>query len=230
MDSSVGEVVASGLADLFDTNSGTTYGASVAGSVVKEIADNAAASGTGVISNKLGALAGSGENTVLGILKSMARSDVAAPSDVGGTFDPATDSEEALSGTLATVLASTSLIAAAGSVTVVSPVSADGTKITIVKGDDYYNADSRALEFTFTGATLTGTTVKIHISQRGTSLLTVTGVVTAATTCYFELTAAQTTALRVDTLSFAVVQTLASAHVSTLLADGIFIVKPDASP
>ncbi len=45
MDSSVSAIVASGLADLFDTNSGTTYASAVAGSVVKEIADNAGGSG-----------------------------------------------------------------------------------------------------------------------------------------------------------------------------------------
>lgn len=36
---------AAGLADLFDTDSGTTYASAVAGSVVKEIADNAAGGG-----------------------------------------------------------------------------------------------------------------------------------------------------------------------------------------
>lgn len=38
-------VSAAGLADFFDTNSGTTYASAVAGSVVKEIADNAAGGG-----------------------------------------------------------------------------------------------------------------------------------------------------------------------------------------
>jgi len=38
---SVDEIQVSALADLFNTNSGTTYGAAVSGSVVKEIADNA---------------------------------------------------------------------------------------------------------------------------------------------------------------------------------------------
>lgn len=37
----IGGLTAGALADMFDTNSGTTYGAAVAGSVVKEIADNA---------------------------------------------------------------------------------------------------------------------------------------------------------------------------------------------
>jgi hypothetical protein len=41
---SVDEIQASAVADLFNTDSGTTYGAAVAGSAVKEIADNAGGS------------------------------------------------------------------------------------------------------------------------------------------------------------------------------------------
>lgn len=41
---SVGTIATSGLADLFDTDSGTTYASAVSGSVVKEIADNAGGS------------------------------------------------------------------------------------------------------------------------------------------------------------------------------------------
>lgn len=43
----IGGFAAAALSDLFDTNSGTTYGAAVAGSVVKEIADNASGGGGG---------------------------------------------------------------------------------------------------------------------------------------------------------------------------------------
>lgn len=41
----VTEIQAAALADMFNTDSGTTYGAAVAGSVVKEVADNAGGSG-----------------------------------------------------------------------------------------------------------------------------------------------------------------------------------------
>ena len=44
MDVSVSAIVAAALADLFDTDSGTVYASAVAGSVVKEIADNAGGS------------------------------------------------------------------------------------------------------------------------------------------------------------------------------------------
>jgi len=41
----IGGLTAAALADMFDTDSGTTYASAVAGSVVKEIADNAASTG-----------------------------------------------------------------------------------------------------------------------------------------------------------------------------------------
>jgi hypothetical protein len=45
---------------------------------------------------KLGAFTGSGINTVLGFLKALAGKTASAPSDMGGTFDPASDSLEAI--------------------------------------------------------------------------------------------------------------------------------------
>jgi hypothetical protein len=45
----------------------------------------------------LGAFTGTGVNTVLGFLRAMSRSDLAAPSDMGGTYDPVTDSLQAIS-------------------------------------------------------------------------------------------------------------------------------------
>jgi hypothetical protein len=48
------------------------------------------------ILNRIGAFAGTGANTILGFLRAVMRKDVAAPSDVGGDYDPATDSQEAI--------------------------------------------------------------------------------------------------------------------------------------
>lgn len=45
---------------------------------------------------RLGAFTGSGVNTVLGFLKALGSKAASAPSDMGGTFDPATDSTEAI--------------------------------------------------------------------------------------------------------------------------------------
>jgi len=46
--------------------------------------------------NRVGSFTGSGVNTILGFLKSAFSKTATTPSDVGGTFDPATDSLEAL--------------------------------------------------------------------------------------------------------------------------------------
>jgi len=45
---------------------------------------------------RLGAWTGTGVNTVLGAFKALLSKTASAPSDIGGTFDPATDSTEAL--------------------------------------------------------------------------------------------------------------------------------------
>jgi len=49
------------------------------------------------IMNRLGAWTGSGVNTILGAFKALLSKDASAPSDIGGTFDPAADSTEAVS-------------------------------------------------------------------------------------------------------------------------------------
>jgi hypothetical protein len=48
------------------------------------------------ILNRLGAWTGTGVNTILGAFKALLSKTAAAPSDIGGTFDPAADSTEAI--------------------------------------------------------------------------------------------------------------------------------------
>lgn len=48
------------------------------------------------IAGRLGSWTGSGVNTLLGAFQALLSKAAAAPSDIGGTFDPATDSTEAL--------------------------------------------------------------------------------------------------------------------------------------
>jgi len=57
--------------------------------------DNVTAIETSILA-KIGAFTGTGVNTILGFLRAIARKDVAAPSDMGGDYDPATDSQEAI--------------------------------------------------------------------------------------------------------------------------------------
>lgn len=46
------------------------------------------------VNSAIGGFSGSGNNTILGVLKAIASKAAATPSDIGGTFDPATDSLE----------------------------------------------------------------------------------------------------------------------------------------
>jgi hypothetical protein len=56
---------------------------------------NTATTNSTTILSRLGAFTGSGVNTVLGFFKALFRKDASTPSDIGGTFDPSTDSQEA---------------------------------------------------------------------------------------------------------------------------------------
>lgn len=55
-----------------------------------------AAENTDTILDRLGAWAGSGDNTVLGAINALASKTAPLPSDIGGTFDPASDSLQAI--------------------------------------------------------------------------------------------------------------------------------------
>ena len=60
------------------------------------VAPLATAANQTTILNRLGAWTGSGVNTLLGAFKALLSKTASAPSDIGGTFDPAADSTEAI--------------------------------------------------------------------------------------------------------------------------------------
>jgi hypothetical protein len=127
------------------------------------------------------------------------------------------------SGTAGRVLGSLGVISAAQVVTV-SPVSADGSSVTIVRGDDYLAADARALDWTDAGnhwPDLTGATIAFT-ARRSPSVLTKAGsVVTpsgSSKSVRVELTAAETAALGTGPWNFDVQATLATtSHIVTLV-------------
>lgn len=123
--------------------------------------------------NRLGGWAGEGVNTVLGAFRALLRKDATLPSDIGGTFSPATDSVEAVQEKLAAVEEDTgttlpaaisaieagsggdataenqvAILAAlrAGAVTVESAVT-EGLDIEVVQYDDYLTANGRQLSW-----------------------------------------------------------------------------------
>jgi hypothetical protein len=88
--------------------------------------------------------------------------------------------------TLAAIKAKTDLLTAGATLTVVSPVSADGTSVDIVRGDSYLTADSNPLTMTITSDRLPSTlplstTVSLVLDRRSDPAATVslTGTVTA---------------------------------------------------
>jgi hypothetical protein len=111
-----------------------------------------------------------------------------------------------------------------GVVTVTGPVTAGGA-VTIVKGDDYFAADGRALEWQSADwPNLTGATITFRVLQqiRDDVLLTKAGsVVTPTGTAKVrtELTAAETGGLSAGGHRFEVVATLSSGRVATLVRD-----------
>lgn len=125
----VREMQDAALQHFFTVNSGTTYAGAVAGSVVKEITDNAASGSASTIADavwdelradhtvvgtfgeglgnlvlRIGIWTGTGVNTVLGGIQAICSKVASLVSDIGGTFDSSTDSLEALRDFLETVI------------------------------------------------------------------------------------------------------------------------------
>lgn len=148
----------------------------------------------------------------------------AALSAAGGAADPLTNAVPGAyaSGTAGYVLGAINPAA----VTVTSPVATDGTSITIIRGDDYANADGRA--FTFTGATwptLTAGSVALIVDVNGTAT-SYAGTVTGAQACRVEMTDTQTSALTPGAYDYDLQATLASGNIVTLV-QGLLLVTAD---
>lgn len=111
-------------------------------------------------------------------------------------------------------------------VTITSPVAADGTSITIVRGDDYLLTDNRALTFTgSTWQTLTGGSVTLKVNFAGT-VTSYAGTVTGAQACYVALTDAETAAMPLGTYDYDLEAVLSNASVITLV-QGSLLVQAD---
>jgi len=112
---------------------------------------------------------------------------------------------------------------------VLYPVASDGDTITLVQGDDYNNADGRALSWTDAASAwpaIAGAEVKLSLG----SALTITGTVVSATEVRFALTAAQTGALKVGRYEYDVQAKLATTNRIATLVRGTAIVVADVTP
>lgn len=116
----------------------------------------------------------------------------------------------------------------ASGVTIESPVTSDG-ELQLVSGDGYYNADSRALSFTYTGKpSFTGGTPTLILTVGGTSL-SKTGTVVSSTQIRFDLTEAETAMFTAPGKGiFATrIALVTSGNVVTLEIGTLIIKKPD---
>lgn len=75
-----------------------TFGSTVSGTATLVTAISSALT---TLTNRVGAWTGTGVNTVLGAFKAALSKSATVPSDIGGTFDPAADSTEAISEAIA---------------------------------------------------------------------------------------------------------------------------------
>lgn len=134
--------------------------------------------------------------------------------------------DEAIAGhlTAGTTGAKLNLIGTAA-YTVTSPVSSDGTAITIVRGDDYLLTDSRQLAFTSTGwPTITGATIKLRVKFGKTATITeYSATVTGAQACYVPLTTVQTAAMVPGVYKFDLQATLVNLSVVTLVQGALSV-------
>ena len=119
-----------------------------------------------------------------------------------------------------------------GHLTVTSPVSEDGTEVTVIAGDDYAAADGRALLWTlptsFTPADITGATVSFKVKHPDGTLTKTGGIVSATTPIQVkvELAAADTTGLDDGDYPFTLRVALAvSGRTITITRAGIFKVR-----
>lgn len=76
---------------VYEASTATVFAAGKFGKLFQDLATNQT-----TLLNRLGAWTGTGVNTVLGAFKALLSKAASVPSDIGGTFDPAADSTEAI--------------------------------------------------------------------------------------------------------------------------------------
>jgi hypothetical protein len=91
------EVANGSVLSLIMTSNGTTTNYVPADDALQSISDKVVTVDTSIatILARMGAFTGTGVNTILGFFLSLLKKDAVTPSDIGGTYDPATDSQEA---------------------------------------------------------------------------------------------------------------------------------------
>ena len=215
----VGDIVAAALAKFFSQDSGSTYAASVNGSVVKEIASNAATSSATIAAAVQTGMTAQGYtttragylDTLNGLVQAIWDKATSALTTVGSIGKLIVTNLDA---------AITSRAAAGVTVTVTSPVTQTGD-ISIEQGDDYDPDDGtgHTISWTITdGPDLTGATVTFK-TRRFSKACDVSGDVVTLT-----LTAAETASLSpTGGQKYEVEAALANGHIWSLVRGKITV-------
>lgn len=152
------------------------------------------------INSKVGAITGSGDNTVLGFFKALLSKAASVPSDIGGTFDPTTDSTEAIADSTASALAAidstvdsiklkTDLITVDG-FTIISALG-EGGILHIYPWRDYLIANGQPIDLPVPNM-VTGDVVTLSMSRVDGDPVEVVGVKLNDLEARFELTHVKT--------------------------------------
>ena len=131
-----------------------------------------------------------------------------------GSYANITDSQEAIRDQIGTA-----------TVTVVSPVSASGTAVTIIRGDDYLLTDGRQLAWSSSSwPTLTAGTVKLRVKfGKNAAVTEYSATLTGAQACYVALTTTQTAAMVPGVYNFDLQATLSNLSVVTLVQGALSV-------
>jgi len=131
---------------------------------------------------RVGAFAGSGANTILGFLQSFMRTDATLPTDVGGTYDPTTDSNEAIRNNHSTI----GPVGSGGSITVTAAnYGQDGDDLSLKRGN------AEVLVFTGITPDVTMSDVVLGIRDNGRSLIKIEGVINGVSQLTFTISSAE---------------------------------------
>ena len=112
-------------------------------------------------------------------------------------------------------------------ISITSPNTTSSNLLELVFGDDYYNADNRAIAFELTGfPVMTGATVIFCVDKSGT-VLTFPCTVVDTDTIMMELTAAQIATIGVGYWRYDLQATLSNTHVVTIVKSGLLSITAD---
>lgn len=112
-------------------------------------------------------------------------------------------------------------------VTISTPNSNTSNVVELIYGDDYYNADGRAISFSFTGfPSIVGGTAAIKVDKIS-EVLTFSCTVVDADTVRWEISSTEIATIGVGYWQYDLQATLSNSHVVTIVKNGTLLIEAD---